>query len=176
MKLNQLIITIGLALDIFGAIFLAKAFMAKKIQRIISESTTFFGRNKWFKDSLIQQKIEARFGVIFLLSGFIYQAIGNLVSSTIRIHISPFIFSSMVIILVILFLTSSKSIKYLTKRTIFKTEAIYHKDELDKYKTESLDNCGECLRILREKDENDNDYKRRIKEKICSILKINNII
>ncbi len=176
-KLNQLIITIGLALDILGAIFLAKGFMAKKIQRIISESGTYYNRNKWFQDSLIQQKFEAVFGMIFLFSGFTCQAIGNFASSTIRIPISPFIiFPLMVIILVILFLTFSKLIKYLTKRKIFKAEAIYHKDELDKYETGNLDHCGECLEILRERDENDDNYKRRIKEKICSILKINNII
>lgn len=172
MKLNQLIITIGLFLDILGAIFLAKGFMAKKIQRIINESLTYVGRNKWFRDSLVQQKIEAWIGLIFLFLGFMLQAIGNFISSPKRINISTFvILLSIIFILILLFFILLKLIKYLTNRSIIEIEAIYYKDKLDTYKTGSLNYCGECLNILREKNEGDDEYKKRIKKRISKILK-----
>lgn len=172
MKLTQLIISIGLALDIIGAVFLAKGFMAKKIQRIIDESRTYFGGNRWLKDSLLQQKLEAQIGLVFLFSGFLCQAIGNFISIPKEICLSPYIifsillFSSIILFLAFLFIS-----KYLFEKKRIWSEAFCHKDKLDEYKSGSLDICGKCLNIEREDNEDDDVYKKRIAEKINKILK-----
>lgn len=74
MNLDQLSM-LGLMLDIVGALFLAKGFMAKKIREIAEESATYLDHNSALRSSLIYQKIEAWSGGILLALGFSCQAI-----------------------------------------------------------------------------------------------------
>lgn len=169
MKLSNLIIEIGLVFDIVGAFFLAKGFIAKKIQSIINESGTHFDRNKAFQDSLIIQKFEAIAGMIFLLVGFSFQLVGNFLFCLIKL--------SMTVIILLLFipfflgLLSSRIIKHKSIKSVLKIEAILHKDELANYNAKSLDVCGDCLKISRDANESDDKYKERIRNKIHNILR-----
>ncbi len=172
MKLSQIIIISGLALDIIGAIFLAKGFMAKKIQEIINETATFLGRNKHFQDSLIKQKIEAIIGASFLLLGFLFQVAGNLFPINKKICISTLIlFVILAAGSITLFFILLKFTSFFTKKKILKIEAIYHKDKISKYEGRSLKLCGEYLEVERTQNENEEDYKKKIKNKIRHILK-----
>jgi len=68
------IAALGLALDIVGAILLAKGFMLKGVRGTIRESGSYYGYNSHLRNSLIEQTVEARFGMAFLASGFSCQA------------------------------------------------------------------------------------------------------
>lgn len=89
---------IGLGLDIFGGMFLAKGFITKSIDNIIKESGTYFGGNSYMAKSMISQKIEAIIGGIFLSLGFL----GQILSYIIRIKNGWGIFAMMVLILLLL--------------------------------------------------------------------------
>lgn len=64
---------IGLALDIFGAVFIAKGLMTKDLSQMLKEAGSYFGYNPHLRDSLIRQRTEVRIGVIFLTAGFVFQ-------------------------------------------------------------------------------------------------------
>jgi hypothetical protein len=72
----------GLALDIAGAILLAKGFMLKRIDAIVRESGSYYGYNAHLRNSLVEQTVEARFGIVFLVSGFFCQAAPYMVRSS----------------------------------------------------------------------------------------------
>lgn len=64
----------GLALDIVGAIFLAKGFVLKRIGAIVRESGSYYGYNSHLRNSLVEQTIEAQIGMGFLVAGFVAQS------------------------------------------------------------------------------------------------------
>jgi hypothetical protein len=69
--------SIGIVFDIIGAFFLAESFLLKKYDRILKESSSFWGGNPFLLPSLITQRIEAKTGFIFLMLGFLLQMISN---------------------------------------------------------------------------------------------------
>lgn len=71
----DIVLMVGLGLDIFGALFLAKGFMAKRIKDIVEESGTYWGFNMYLRDSLAQQQVEAWIGGCSLALGFLCQVI-----------------------------------------------------------------------------------------------------
>ena len=168
MRSSNLIIAIGLIFDIVGAFFLAKGIMAKKIPDIIKETGTYISRNKAFQDSLLIQKIEALFGMIFLITGFSLQFIANLFLYSKRLSI--IICALLIAIPILLGLLSFRIIKYKSSKYILKIEATYHKEQLADYDGRNLDYCGHCLKVSRDENESDENYKKRIKHRIEQIL------
>lgn len=67
----------GLALDLAGAILLAKGFMLKRPANILREARTLLGRNSFLVKSGLYQKAEAWVGGSFLVFGFLAQLWGN---------------------------------------------------------------------------------------------------
>jgi hypothetical protein len=68
----------GLALDISGAVLLARGFMVKTLPEMSYESATFFGRNVFLLRSGLLQRTEAWGGAILLFFGFVLQILGSL--------------------------------------------------------------------------------------------------
>jgi hypothetical protein len=72
------LIFVGLALDIMGAIILAKGVMFKGVREAYFESRTVFGGNSHLLKSALLQRAEAKLGAVLLVSGFAFQVWGNL--------------------------------------------------------------------------------------------------
>ena len=72
------IIFAGLALDIVGALFLAKGFMLKNPQAAYYESLMIAGGNGHVLKSSLLQRAEAQVGAGLLVLGFLFQIWGNL--------------------------------------------------------------------------------------------------
>lgn len=68
---------LGLALDISGAIVLAKGFIAKSLWYAFYESRTMMGGNVFILKSALFQRAEAIAGAMLLVAGFILQIIGS---------------------------------------------------------------------------------------------------
>jgi hypothetical protein len=64
---------IGLVLDITGAMFLAQSFVLKKKVEIVRDTASYFDINPYLLRSACYQSVEARFGLFFLVLGFIGQ-------------------------------------------------------------------------------------------------------
>ena len=71
----DIVLMVGLGLDIFGAVFLAKGFMAKRIKDIAEESGAYWNFNSYLRDSLARQQVEAWIGGVSLALGFLCQVI-----------------------------------------------------------------------------------------------------
>jgi hypothetical protein len=71
-------IFVGLALDLVGAVVLAKGFMFKNPQAAHFESLTIVGSNPFLLKSSILQRGEACAGAGLLVAGFLLQIWGNL--------------------------------------------------------------------------------------------------
>ena len=72
------IIFAGLALDIVGAVVLAKGFMLKNPQEAYYEALMIAGGNSHLLKSSLLQRAEAQVGAGLLVSGFLFQIWGNL--------------------------------------------------------------------------------------------------
>src|SRR3990172_4203889 len=72
------IIFAGLALDIVGAVILAKGFILKIPQSAYYEALMIFGSNSHLLKSSILQRAEAQVGASLLVLGFLLQMWGNL--------------------------------------------------------------------------------------------------
>jgi hypothetical protein len=72
------IIFTGIALDLVGAVVLAKGFMVKNPQRAYFEALTVVGANLHLLRSALIQRIEAQIGAAFLTGGFLLQIWGAL--------------------------------------------------------------------------------------------------
>jgi hypothetical protein len=70
-------IILGLTLDLFGGLILAKGFIFKSIPSAVREAQTRFGGNSTMVRSLLLQRSEAILGGFLLASGFALQAWGN---------------------------------------------------------------------------------------------------
>lgn len=70
--------SLGLYLDILGAIGLARSFITKTVSDIVDESTSGWGGTATLAYSLIAQKVDAVIGGLFLVIGFFLQIVGNL--------------------------------------------------------------------------------------------------
>ncbi len=68
----------GLALDLVGAVLLAKGFMFKNPQASYFESLMIYGRNPHVLKSSLVQRAEAQIGAALLVLGFLFQICGNL--------------------------------------------------------------------------------------------------
>ena len=68
----------GLALDVVGAMVLAKGFMLKDPQAAYYEGLMIFGSNPHLLKSALLQRAEARVGAGFLIIGFLLQIWGSL--------------------------------------------------------------------------------------------------
>lgn len=68
----------GMALDIVGAVILAKGFMFKNPEDAYRESQTMIGGNDPFLKSTLLQREEAGVGAFFLIAGLFLQICGNL--------------------------------------------------------------------------------------------------
>lgn len=69
---------LGLALDISGAVLLARGFMIKALPEMFYESRTFFDGNVYLLRSGLLQRSEAWGGAILLMLGFMFQILGSL--------------------------------------------------------------------------------------------------
>ena len=72
------VIFVGLALDVVGAVVLAKGFMLKNHMDIFFESLTIVNGNDHLAKSTFIQRSEAKVGAVFLVLGFLCQIWGNL--------------------------------------------------------------------------------------------------
>ncbi len=72
------VIFVGLALDVAGALVLAKSFMLKDPQDAYYEGLPVFGGNNGLLKSALLQRGEARVGGSLLVVGFVLQMWGNL--------------------------------------------------------------------------------------------------
>ena len=72
------VIFAGLALDIAGAVVLAKGFMLKESQAAYYEGLMVLGGNNHLLKSAILQRAEAQVGASLLIAGFLLQMWGNL--------------------------------------------------------------------------------------------------
>jgi hypothetical protein len=72
---NGLIGTIGLALDIIGAFYLARHFLKRNPEAFVEESRTLYGSNPFVLRSAAQQAVDAWVGFFHLLAGFLAQAL-----------------------------------------------------------------------------------------------------
>ena len=68
----------GLALDISGAVLLARGFMMKALPEMFYESRTFSDGNVYLLRSGLLQRSEAWGGAILLMVGFLLQILGSL--------------------------------------------------------------------------------------------------
>jgi hypothetical protein len=68
----------GLALDISGAVLLARGFMMKALPEMFYESRTFFDGNVYLLRSGLLQRSEAWGGAVLLMLGFVLQILGSL--------------------------------------------------------------------------------------------------
>ncbi|HXR31242.1 MAG TPA: hypothetical protein VN752_08885 [Solirubrobacterales bacterium] len=65
---------VGLALDICGAVLLAKGLLLSP--RAIASLNTFWGINQGALTDRIQNRVYAEFGMVYLATGFALQAVG----------------------------------------------------------------------------------------------------
>jgi hypothetical protein len=72
---------LGLALDIGGAILLARGFVMKHLEEAYYESRTFLDGNVFLLKSALLQRAEAWGGAILLVVGFLLQIFGSLHST-----------------------------------------------------------------------------------------------
>jgi hypothetical protein len=72
-------IILGLSLDVAGGLTLAKGFMLKRMDDIMRESRTHFGRNSFLVKAGLMQKAEATVGGTLLAAGFGAQLVGTFV-------------------------------------------------------------------------------------------------
>jgi hypothetical protein len=68
---------LGLALDISGAVVLAKGFIAKSLWHAFYESRTMSGGNVFILKSALFQRAEAIAGAGLLVAGFVLQIVGS---------------------------------------------------------------------------------------------------
>ena len=72
MKLNILLGMIGISIDIVGAYFLAQGFIRKNVEDAYVETLMAF-QNLTVAKSMMQQKAEAKIGLLILTIGFLTQ-------------------------------------------------------------------------------------------------------
>jgi hypothetical protein len=73
---------LGLSLDVIGAWFISRGLATKSLNDIKSETGFSFAPNEAYIISGISQKIECKFGFIFLFFGFAFQASTYVFSSS----------------------------------------------------------------------------------------------
>lgn len=67
---------IGLIYDIFGVIILGYALAFTSVKRLIDQAGTRWSSNRVAFDALVNQRTDARFGVLLLVVGFLMQILG----------------------------------------------------------------------------------------------------
>ena len=102
------LINVGLCLDIYGATKIIRSFFLKTGRDILKESGTYWGHNPNLTYSLLEQKIDAIFGGIFLFCGFILQLFGNNLSKPQGIKIDWLLTLVLVIFIFLLYLVLRK--------------------------------------------------------------------
>ena len=128
---GNLIGIVGLMLDILGAIFLARGTLIKTNDQIKLECGTYYGFNGKLELSMLSQRMEGRFGILFLLSGFFSQSIVYLTSLIPilqkKIIYNPYIIILLVIITGVILNFISKKIcgKLFTLETLSDTKKLF---------------------------------------------------
>jgi hypothetical protein len=157
---------IGLVLDIFGALFLAKAFMFKKAQAILRESGTYWDSNDVLRDSLVNQRIEAWIGGLFLTSGFVLQCTPYFL----RVESKPPFLAALIISFLVLWFTFDLFVRELAKRTIAKLERTQAWTAIEEFEQRNpgqvfgeLTLWGKRVGQPRMNEESDPDYQARLK-------------
>lgn len=74
--MGSVVITVGLALDIVGVVVLARAVIINK-ETAVNLAATKWGGNKALEEALLQQSRDAKRGLVFIVSGFVLQAVGT---------------------------------------------------------------------------------------------------
>lgn len=164
---NQLSIA-GLALDILGALFLAKGFMFKTRTAIIMESGSYWDFNKHLRDSLILQRAEAIIGGTALTTGFFLQALPYL--PKIETHFLIIVFFS----LPLSGWFFQKVSQRIAKVTIVAVDASHLLRRIEEYEQHNpgvvppqLANWGQQAGVPRISGETDFEFLARIKQRLA---------
>ncbi len=72
------LMVVGLGYDIIGVLVLALALVTPRIHLVRAQAGTFYGGNKALFRTLLIQRFDARFGLPFILFGFVLQLVAAL--------------------------------------------------------------------------------------------------
>lgn len=162
------LMVVGLSFEIFGAVFLARGYMTKKIVDIFHETATYYGYNRYLQASLVQQREEARLGGICLVVGFICQTVASVEANSLSwgwiLIPAP--------VIAILWLVSDRVVRRIVIRDsgrFIRTKVL---KEMDRYTPQQagphLATWGRLTDIPRLEEEPDLDYYGRLREVITA--------
>jgi hypothetical protein len=157
---------IGLTLDIFGALFLAKGFITKQTIDVRKDATAGWNWNQDTRESVIRQRVEVWIGGVALTLGFFVQSI-------------PYVFrvSHKTVLLIALasgFALLWLALTYISRHVedqiidkLDRTELLGLMEEFEKNNngrvSPELDRWGKLAKLLRRADESDSDFQTRLK-------------
>lgn len=157
----------GLVLDIFGALFLAKGFMAKRIVSIIGESTSRYGWNQSLRDSLVHQRVEAWIGGSALAVGFLLQSLPYIL----RIPKRQVVVFAFVLGFILLWIATTVVSKRISRKILSKIASTLLLNEIEKFESRSpgqvygdLGQWAKRTGLAKTSSESDLEFQSRLKQ------------
>jgi len=166
---------VGLAVDIPGAILLARGFMMKRVLDIYDETGTRFGRNLAMVKSVMLQRAEAWAGAALLLVGFSLQIVAALdVRSGPRLIVGWLGLFELLVFSAVVFLACFRACTWLGRRRFYEW-ALRNWDgkqfalPKDSREEQELDHCGRLYDVERQSGEEVGAFLTRLNHAVAAL-------